>query len=108
MLLVDAGKDRNAAMHRHGVERIVLAFFAPVTVLAAVVVGLLAAAVAYAEDEALPPRSQWRASSSSDAQQSMEPALAIDGDESTRWGGAFSPGQWLQVDLSRRPRSAAS
>ena len=31
----------------------------------------------------------------------MEPALAIDGDESTRWGGAFSPGQWLQVDLSR-------
>ena len=88
-------------MHRHGVGRIALAFFAPVTVLAAVIVGVLAAAVAYAEDEALPPRSQWRASSSSDAQQSMEPALAIDGDESTRWGGAFSPGQWLQVDLSR-------
>src|SRR5258708_28934047 len=73
----------------------------PVRVLATVVVGVLAGALAYAEDEALPPRSQWRASSSSDAQQSMEPALAIDGDESTRWGGAFSPGQWLQVDLSR-------
>ena len=101
MLIVDAGKDRNAAMHRHGVERIVPSFFAPVTVLAAIVVGVLAAAVAYAADEALPPRLQWRASSSSGAQQSMEPALAIDGDESTRWGGAFSPGQWLQVDLSR-------
>jgi len=88
-------------MHRHGVERIVLAFFAPVTVLAAVVVGVLAAAVAYAEDEPCRRARSGGASSSSDAQQSMEPALAIDGDESTRWGGAFSPGQWLQVDLSR-------
>ncbi|TLY76848.1 MAG: discoidin domain-containing protein [Gammaproteobacteria bacterium] len=75
-------------------------FFAPV-VLPAVVLGVLAGAVAYAEDQTLPPRSQWGASSSSGAQPSMEPALAIDGDESTKWGGAFSPGNWLQVDLSR-------
>ena len=37
-------------MHPHGVERIVLSFFAPVTVLAAIVVGVLAGAVAYGED----------------------------------------------------------
>jgi hypothetical protein len=88
-------------MHRHSVEKILLSFFTSVTVLTGVVLGVLAGSLAYAADEALPPRSQWRASSSSGAQQSMEPALAIDGDESTRWGGAFSPGEWLQVDLSR-------
>jgi len=76
-------------------------FFGPVTVLPAVVLGVLAGVVAHAEDEALPPRTQWRASSSSGAQPTMEPAFAIDGDASTKWGGAFSPGHWLQVDLSR-------
>jgi hypothetical protein len=78
-----------------------LSFFGPVTVLPAIVLGVLAGAVAYAEDEGLPPRAQWRASSSSDAQPTMVPAFAIDGDASTKWGGAFSPGHWLQVDLSR-------
>jgi hypothetical protein len=78
-----------------------LSFFGPVTVLPAIVLGVLAGVVAYAEDEALPPRTQWRASSSSGAQPTMEPAFAIDGDASTKWGGAFSPGHWLQVDLSR-------
>jgi F5/8 type C domain len=78
-----------------------LSFFGPVMVLPAIVLGVLAGAVAYAGDEALPPRTQWRASSSSGAQPTMEPAFAIDGDASTKWGGAFSPGHWLQVDLSR-------
>ena len=78
-----------------------LSFFGPVTMLPAVVLGVLAGVVAHAEDEALPPRTQWRASSSSGAQPTMEPAFAIDGDASTKWGGAFSPGHWLQVDLSR-------
>ena len=80
---------------------LLLSLFGPVTVLPAVVLGVLAGVVAHAEDEALPPRTQWRASSSSDAQPTMEPAFAIDGDASTKWGGAFSPGHWLQVDLSR-------
>jgi len=80
---------------------LLLPFFASVTVWPAVVLGMLAGAVANAHDQTLPPRAQWRASSSSGAQPAMEPALAIDGDESTKWGGAFSPGQWLQVDLSR-------
>lgn len=31
----------------------------------------------------------------------MAAAFAIDGDDATRWGGAFSPGHWLQVDLGR-------
>ncbi|HJX22019.1 MAG TPA: discoidin domain-containing protein, partial [Steroidobacteraceae bacterium] len=81
--------------------RLLLSFFAPVTVLPAIVLGVLAGAVAYAQDEALPPRPQWRASSSSGAQPTMLPAFAIDGDASTKWGGAFSPGHWLQVDLGR-------
>src|SRR6266513_611 len=80
---------------------LLLQFFASVTALPAVVLGLLAGAVANAQDQTLPPRAQWRASSSSGAQPAMEPELAIDGDESTKWGGAFSPGQWLQVDLSQ-------
>src|SRR3989440_9949256 len=85
-------------MHRHEVARILLSFFA---VLPAVVPGVLAGAVANAEDQALPPRAQWRASSSSGAQPAMEAALAIDGGESTKWGGAVSPGQWLPGGLGR-------
>jgi hypothetical protein len=85
-----------------------LSFFGPVTMLPAVVLGVLAGVVAHAEDEALPPRTQWRASSSSGAQPTMEPAFAIDGDASTKWGGAFSPGHWLQVDLSRTATAAPS
>lgn len=34
----------------------------------------------------------------------MAPRFAIDGDAATRWGGAFSPGHWLQVDLGREAR----
>jgi hypothetical protein len=80
---------------------LLLSFFGPVTVLPAILLGVLAGAVAHAEGEALPPRTQWRASSSSVAQPTMPPAFAIDGNASTKWGGAFSPGHWLQVDLSR-------
>ncbi|MGB9331104.1 MAG: discoidin domain-containing protein, partial [Steroidobacteraceae bacterium] len=31
----------------------------------------------------------------------MTPAMAIDGDSSTKWDGNFAPGQWLQVDMGR-------
>lgn len=51
--------------------------------------------------QALPERTQWRATSSAPTQQTMLPANAIDGDVSTRWGGPFSPGHWFQVDLGR-------
>src|SRR3981081_2157766 len=87
----------------HGITGVdlLLSFFAPVTVLPAIVLGVLAGAGAPAEGAALPPGTQWRASSSSGAQPTMEPAFAIDGDASTKWGGAFSPGHWLQVDLGR-------
>ena len=65
--------------------------------------GLLAQRAAYAanRDESLPPRSEWHASSSSVETPALASALAIDGDDTTRWGGAFSPGNWLQVDLGR-------
>jgi hypothetical protein len=49
----------------------------------------------------LPPRSEWHATASSDEVTTMPPAFAIDGDDSTRWGGAFSPGNWLQLDFGR-------
>ena len=49
----------------------------------------------------LPPREQWRATSSSSTQQTMVPPFGIDGDPTTRWGGPFSPGHWYQVDLGR-------
>ena len=61
--------------------------------------GLLACSAALAEDQALPPRAQWRASSSSVETPAMAAAFAIDGNDTTRWGGAFSAGHWLQVDL---------
>ncbi|HET7778612.1 MAG TPA: discoidin domain-containing protein, partial [Rudaea sp.] len=60
---------------------------------------LLAHSTAAAEDRGLPPRTQWRASSSSVETPAMASAFAIDGNDATRWGGAFSAGHWLQVDL---------
>ncbi len=61
----------------------------------------LVANVACANDKNLPPRSEWRATSSSMTTPAMSPAHAIDGDLTTRWGGGFSPGNWFQVDLGR-------
>ena len=52
----------------------------------------------------LPPRATWQASSSSQQVPALAPAHAIDGDETTRWGGSFSPGQWFQVDLGKVTR----
>ncbi|UPG96634.1 discoidin domain-containing protein [Luteibacter aegosomatissinici] len=52
----------------------------------------------------LPPRSAWQATSSSQQVPALAPAHAIDGDETTRWGGSFSPGQWFQVDLGKVSR----
>src|SRR5207302_1402350 len=51
---------------------LLLQFFASVTVWPAVVLGVLAGVVANAQDQTLPPRAQWRASSSSGAQPAME------------------------------------
>jgi len=49
----------------------------------------------------LPPRSDWVASASSTQVEALAPQHAIDGDRSTRWGGSFLPGHWLQVDLGQ-------
>ncbi len=64
-------------------------------------IALLACSSAQAQDDALPPRAQWRASSSSQQVPAMAPSMAIDRDDKTRWGGAFSANHWLQVDLGR-------
>lgn len=60
---------------------------------------LLLAISARASD--LPERWQWKASSSSTENPSMTPAMGIDGDPKTRWGGPFSAGHWYQLDLAR-------
>lgn len=49
----------------------------------------------------LPPRTQWAATSSSQQVPALAPAHAIDGDDATKWGGAFDANQWLQVDLGK-------
>ncbi|MFT3763360.1 MAG: discoidin domain-containing protein [Pseudoxanthomonas sp.] len=65
-------------------------------------VALLAlAAPALARDDGLPPRAQWKASSSSAENPAMAAAFAIDGNPATRWGGGFSAGHWFQLDLGR-------
>jgi hypothetical protein len=67
-------------------------------------VALLAASAATAAattQESLPPRSEWHTTSSSVEAPAIASRFAIDGDETTRWGGAFSAGHWLQVDLGR-------
>jgi hypothetical protein len=61
--------------------------------------GLLLAQGAQAASDPLPPRSQWKASSSATEAPALASANAFDGDASTRWGGPFSPGHWLQLDL---------
>ena len=63
------------------------------------VLGVLAVSLASAADEQLPPRGEWRATASSTLHRGMTPAMAIDGDPSTKWDGNFAPGQWLQVDM---------
>ncbi len=49
----------------------------------------------------LPPRAEWRVSSSSTDVPAMSTRFAVDGDPSTRWGGAFSANHWLQLDFGR-------
>jgi hypothetical protein len=63
----------------------------------------LASLPAFAAD-GLPPRAAWHASSSSQQVPALAPGHAIDTDETTRWGGAFSPGNWFQVDLGKVAR----
>lgn len=62
---------------------------------------LLGVVTAHAASNGLPPRVQWKATTSSTEAPGMAAAFAIDGDPKTRWGGAFSPGNWFQVDLGR-------
>lgn len=63
---------------------------------------LLAGTPAWADpQDGLPPREQWRASASSVQVEALAPRHAVDGDPATRWGGAFTAGHWLQVDLGR-------
>ncbi|MCC4598307.1 discoidin domain-containing protein, partial [Xanthomonas campestris pv. phormiicola] len=59
---------------------------------------------AQAQDGRLPPREAWHASSSSSQVKAQAIGYLIDGDASTRTGGAFSPGHWFQVDLGREAR----
>ncbi|HVZ32248.1 MAG TPA: discoidin domain-containing protein, partial [Polyangiaceae bacterium] len=81
----------------------------PTSLLAAVLgrISLCVASVcvvvraARAEELPLPPRSEWRASSSAAENPATAPALAIDGDATTHWGGAFTSEQWLQIDLGK-------
>ena len=67
--------------------------------LLAGVLSVLAASLATGADQQLPPRSEWRATASSTLHRGMTPAMAIDGDASTKWDGNFAPGNWLQVDM---------
>lgn len=62
------------------------------------------ASAAIAQDDGLPPRSTWQASSSATEVPALAPRNAIDGDPATKWGGPFSPGHWMQVDLGRATR----
>ena len=61
----------------------------------------LSSSVALAKGDALPPRSQWKATSSSLLVPALAAAHAIDGDLKTHWGGAFSADHWLQVDMGK-------
>jgi len=62
---------------------------------------LLACTVAQAQDNVLPPKSEWRATTSSTELPNLAPKFAIDGDPTTKWGGPFSAGHWLQIDMGR-------
>lgn len=50
---------------------------------------------------ALPPRAQWRASSSAQEMPSQPSSFAIDGDVTTAWTGPFAENHWLQIDTGR-------
>ena len=62
------------------------------------------AATVSAQDESLPPRAEWRATASGTEIPALAPKFAIDNDPATKWGGSFSAGHWLQVDLGRVAR----
>lgn len=49
----------------------------------------------------VPPRTDWRATSSSVQTAAVAPDKAIDPDPKSYWGGAFSPGHWFQLDLGK-------
>ncbi|WP_315388495.1 discoidin domain-containing protein [uncultured Stenotrophomonas sp.] len=61
--------------------------------------GFFLASSGFAQD--LPPRSAWKAGSSSQQVPAMAVSHLIDGDPKTVTGGAFSPGHWFQIDLGQ-------
>ncbi|MET0389694.1 MAG: discoidin domain-containing protein [Polyangiales bacterium] len=62
---------------------------------------LLTLSKAHAAELPLPPRAEWRASSSTPDVTGSAAKLAIDGDVTTRWGAAVSSETWLQLDLGK-------
>ncbi|RYG14272.1 MAG: discoidin domain-containing protein [Burkholderiales bacterium] len=74
----------------------------PLTRLLAVALFIQSSCVlAQPQDGALPPRSEWTASSSSKQVKERGPQSLIDGDPATSWGGAYSANHWWQVDMGR-------
>ena len=88
-----ATAEKAQQVHNHSVARF--------SSLLAGLLSVLAASLASGADEQLPPRSEWRATSSATPHPGMTPAMAIDGDPMTKWDGSFAPGNWLQVDMGR-------
>jgi|HubBroStandDraft_4_1064222.scaffolds.fasta_scaffold15945_2 hypothetical protein len=88
-----ATAEKAQQVHNHSVARF--------SSLLAGLLSVLAASLASGADEQLPPRSEWRATSSATPHPGMTPAMAIDGDPVTKWDGSFAPGNWLQVDMGR-------
>ena len=78
---------RTRLIHRHGLALTALLW--------------LPLAQAQQASQPLPPRAEWKATSSSTANPAMAPAMGIDGNPRTYWGGPFSAGHWYQVDLGR-------
>ena len=73
---------RTRLIHRHGLALTALLW--------------LPLAQAQQASQPLPPRAEWKATSSSTANPAMAPAMGIDGNPRTYWGGPFSAGHWYR------------
>lgn len=60
-----------------------------------------APAVQAVSADSLPPRAEWRATSTSAQVKEQAIGHLIDGNPKTRTGGSFSAGHWFQVDFGR-------
>lgn len=72
-----------------------------VTLVSAIASGCIVMRAARVEELPLPPRSEWRASSSAAEVPATASKLAIDGDANTHWSAGTSAEPWLQVDLGK-------